>query len=435
MQLAARGAQRTRDESKKLSMYSKQWLPGDQLRVFYPIFWDDNGEPQIAVGAVWGHSVSDIKGLGLKTAFIPSTTEFDENAQPIGIPDVTYQFSQIAKVFVNGQKAIEEKQVMNKNWPSESLRKEALKTIEDKYDSKNNMKAVKPIVGRAQYYISTEVVSVKIANGAPVEESIALSSAPLSNTVIDALYMIMSDEKYAPQPGDTFLEVEWKYPVNAEKSQSAKDAKPAGLTAEYRFATQYADMYAKLESIFGQVAKDSETITRRATKSVDPNRVRQALTQYAFLNSEYLDVAVEEDEETLLKHVDLVKELDLTRAISNEGLVQKITTAIAEMQAAHPIVAPEIPNPMQATASLLGNTAEAVEQAQSEIPDMSTVPGAPTVDSLINGSTQETVAPSAESLASNIAGQQNVQSLLNNVNNVGAESTAAMEEFDMTSMV
>ena len=59
----------------------------------------------MAVGAVWGHQVSDIKGLGLKTSFIPSTTEFDADGQPIGQPDITYQFSMIAKVFIDGRKA------------------------------------------------------------------------------------------------------------------------------------------------------------------------------------------------------------------------------------------------------------------------------------------------------------------------------------------
>ena len=54
MQLTARGAQKTRNESRKLSMYSKQWAPGDTLRVFYPIFWVD-GKPEINVGALYGH--------------------------------------------------------------------------------------------------------------------------------------------------------------------------------------------------------------------------------------------------------------------------------------------------------------------------------------------------------------------------------------------
>ena len=163
MRITAKGAQKTRDESRKLPMYSKQWLPGDTLRVFYPIDWED-GHPEIVAGAVWGHSVSDIKGLGLKTAFIPSLTDFDENAQPIGKPDITYQFSQIARVFVDGQKAIEEAEIMQKNWPTESARKEALKAHEEKFDAKNNMKAVKPIIGKVQYYISTEVCCIKYVN-------------------------------------------------------------------------------------------------------------------------------------------------------------------------------------------------------------------------------------------------------------------------------
>ena len=215
MRISARGCQKTRNDSKKLGMYSKQWSPGDTLRVFYPIYWED-GQPEIAVGALWGHNVSDIKGLGLKTAFIPSLTEFRDGV-PVGKPDLTYQFSLIAPVFVAGAKLQEEANILSKKFPTEAARKEALKTIEEKYDSKNNMSAVKPIIGRAQYYISTEVVSFKFNNGIYDKESIALSSAPLSGQTIDRLYAILNDPKYRPAEGEERLEVEWKYPVTPRR--------------------------------------------------------------------------------------------------------------------------------------------------------------------------------------------------------------------------
>lgn len=415
MQLSARGAQRKREESKKLSMYSKQWLPGDVLRVFYPIYWVD-GKPEIAVGAIWGHSVSDIKGLGLKTAFIPSTTEFDENAMPIGPADITYQFSQIAKVFVNGAKRVEEQAVMSKNWPNESSRKEALKAIEDKYDTKNNRQAVRPIIGKAQYYISTEVLSIKLVNEVPNTDSIAVTSAPLSNQTIDRLYAIMSDPKYAPQEGDQFLEVEWKYPTNSDKGESARSAAPVGLTPEYRIMNQFPDAYSKLESMMPNVIRDSASITRRATRSVDPSRVRAALTQYAFLKSEYLDAADEEDAETLCKHCDLVKELDIVRTITNQELVGKIQSAIAEMNVAAPVVPSSIPTP-----------AEPVPQIAPAAPVVPT-PAAPVVP--------EPVAPAAPVVPDLpiTPGAPSLNNLLNNVNNAGIDE-GAMQDVDFTSVV
>lgn len=390
MQLAARGAQKTRNESKKLQMYSKQWLPGDQLRVFYPIFWQD-GRPEIAVGAIWGHNVSDIKELGLKTAFIPSTTDFDENAMPVGQPDITYQFSQIARVFVNGMHKLEEEAVQKKSWPTEAARKEALKAIEDKYDTKNNRNAVRPIIGRAQFYISTEVLSIKLVNGAPQIDSVALTSAPLSNQTINKLYDIMEDPKYAPEPGAEFLEVEWKYPAGSDKGESGRQASPAGITAEFRLGAQFPDAYSSVMGQSAMVARDSESIVRRATRSIDPNKVKQALTRYSFMKSEYLDVAVEEDEETLLKHADLIKDLDLVRALTpNTELVEKIEAAIREMDAATPVVTPQtdVPDPLNnlSTPDVPVSTPETPNVATPEVsvPDLTVNPEAPSLSMLLN---------------------------------------------------
>lgn len=424
--MSARGAQKEREGSKKLSMYSKQWLPGDTLRVFYPIYWQD-GQPEIAVGAIWGHSVGDIKALGLKTSFIPSTTDFDQNGQPVGQPDVTYQFSQIARIFVNGAKANEEAAIMRKNWPSEAARLDALKTLETKYDTKNNPDAVKPIIGRVQYYISTEVLSVKIANSVPNLDTIAITSAPLSNKVINKLYQLMDDPKYAPVEGDEFFEVEWKYPVDPKKTASAQQASPNGLTPEYRFAAQFADAYRTVTGMFGMVARDAATITRRATKSVDPARVRAALTQYAFLSSEYLDIVSEEDTETLLRHVDLIHDLDVTRAITNKELVEKIEAALRDLEVNRMQVPENSPSlisepttpPVTETASTSTpeNPAADVASAETELPDLTLAAGAPTMQSLLN----EQPTMSAQSLA-------------NNVQNVGADDNM-LEDIDLTSMV
>ena len=51
--LGGRTAQKTRQESRKLDVYSKQWLPGDTMRIYFPVFQHD-GMWDIAVGAIWG---------------------------------------------------------------------------------------------------------------------------------------------------------------------------------------------------------------------------------------------------------------------------------------------------------------------------------------------------------------------------------------------
>lgn len=388
MRLSARGAQKTRNESKKLSMYSKQWAPGDTLRVLYPIYWE-NGRPELAVGAVWGHSVADIKGLGLKTAFIPSTNSFNQDGEPIGPADITYQFSMIAGAFVQGSKSIKEASIMKKNFPTEAARREALSKLDEEYDTKNNMNAVKPIIGKAQYYISTEVISVKLVNGVPDKETIGVTSAPLSNLTIDKLYALLEDPKYAPSEGEEFFEVEWKYPVNADKGQSAKAATVSGLTPEYRLATTNPNEWKLVVDKFPTVATEAETITRRATKTVDPVRVRQALTQWSFMHSEDLDAADDDSTEVLLKHADLLKELDLTRALTNTELQAKITEAIQKLDEIAAMSAQETATGdlLAAAAGVNAGTDDAPAiSATPDLPDLSNISGAPTIQGLMNNS-------------------------------------------------
>lgn len=436
MRITAKGAQKTRDESRKLPMYSKQWLPGDTLRVFYPIDWED-GHPEIVAGAVWGHSVSDIKGLGLKTAFIPSLTDFDENAQPIGKPDITYQFSQIARVFVDGQKAIEEAEIMQKNWPTESARKEALKAHEEKFDAKNNMKAVKPIIGKVQYYISTEVCCIKYVNNMFNSESLAVVSAPLSNQTIDRLYQIMNDPKYAPQPGERFLEVEWKYPTNADKQASAKAATPAGLTPEYRLSNVDPATWAKMQSELDKVAFDSDTIAKRATKKVDENKIRAALTQYTFLNDKYLSAAPEEDVETLCKHANVIHELDATRVISNQELLNKIMASLEEIKATEQATLPEL-TPQSSLADIASaaqaapTPAQAVPTPVQPTPDLTTNVVTPAVNSPTTPVTSTPVeTPAAVTDPVLNPGAPSLASLMSNPLNVSVNDDINLEEISL----
>lgn len=413
--ITARGAQRTRDEHKKLSMYSKQWLPGDTLRVFYPIVWNDNGTADIVVGAVWGHRVADIKTLGLKTAFIPSLCDFDEDMNPIGVPDITYQFSQIAKVFVDGQQQIEEAQITSKPWPTEAARKEALEKVKDKFDAKNNMKAVKPIIGRLEYYITTEVGCIKVMNDVYNMETAAIASTPMSNSLIDKLYTILADPKYAPAQGEKFLEVEWKYPVNADKGQSGKAATPAGLTPEYRLSNVNPLVWEQLKGRLEGIAFDSETIAKRATRRIDEHKIRQALTQYVFFCSEYLDAATDEGIETLCRHANVIHELDAERAIKNENLIAKIKDELAKTEANQGSMpdltadagTPNLMNMMQANANATETTPE---------PE---APVTPTPD--LSSATTSTATSSAPGLAG----------LMNNPNNLGNDMSMNLDDINL----
>lgn len=367
MRLSAMGAQKTRSDSKKLRMYSKQWAPGDTLRVYYPIFWENN-QPQIAVGAIWGHNVSDIKGLGLKTAFIPSTMEFTESGDPIGSPDITYQFSMIAPAILRGEHARREASIMKKSYPTEAARREALSSLDAEYGQNGKQ----PIISRARYFISTEVLSIKLVNGVPDKETIGISAAPLSDQTITKLYSLMNDSKYRPNPDDTFFEVEWKYPVNPDKGEAGRAATCSGITPEYRLQVTCPSEYALLQGFFDNIMTDSDSITRRATRMVDPVRVKNALVQYSFLHSEDIDAVSDDDTSILCNNADLLKELDISRALVNTDLKSKILQAISDIEATEP-AAPVIPE----------LTAPAAPAPEAPLPDLSNVTGAPTLDNLL----------------------------------------------------
>ena len=333
MRLSATAALKTKEESKKLQNFSKQWLPGDTLRVLYPLFWDEETkEPELLVGAVWGFQVNDIKAFGLKTAFIPSLNEFSEDGQPIGTPDVTYRFSLIAPCFPEGQKADEEARIQAKNWPSEASRKEALKTLEVKYDTKNNMKAVKPVITRAKYLITTEALVIPVVGGVPVKGKEAVVSAPLSNLNIRRIDQIIKNPAYRPEYGTPFIEIEWAFPAATEKSDSSKAVTPTGLSETMRLEYTRPDDWAWIKNMIPLLADSSETISRRATRSIDEGKIRQAITQYVYLNSEFLDTLPEEAEETLLRNVSLLDDLSLTKAVSSEALQTKIAEALANVE-------------------------------------------------------------------------------------------------------
>lgn len=414
--LSGRAAQKTKNESRKLTMYSKQWLPGDTLHVFYPIFWLD-GKPELAVGAIWGHQVSDIKELGLKTSFIPSTTEFDVDGNPIGQPDITYQFSMIAKVFIDGRKAIEEAAIEAKKFPNESLRKEALKDLELRYDTKNNQKAIQPIIKRPSYYISTEVISVKFANGVPDPNTIAHTSAPLSNDLLNALYSLLDNPKYAPQEGDKFFEVEWTYTADPDKSASGRKSKPAGLTPDFKMPTQFPEQYSRVESMMGNVSMDAQSIVRRATRTVDPNKVRAAVAQYSYMHSEDLDAANEDNTEILIRNAALLKELSIPMVLSNEELASKINMEIEKAAESAIPAAPEtLPEPNLTTTF----PPQPDTGVQHEVP-ASTADDITSTDALL----QQMVASGAAAQA----GAPSLDQLMNNQYNVSG-STDVLDGID-----
>lgn len=374
MKLSATGAQKTRQESKKLMGYSKQWSPGDTMRVIYPIFWE-NGNPEFAVGAVWGHAVNDVKTLGLKTTFIPSLMNINSDGEIVGPPDITYQFSKIASVFVRGQKALEESRLMSKKWNSETQKKDAILALEAKFDTKNNRDAVKPIIGPLKYLITTEVLSYKIVNGAPVEESVSINSAPLSDDTITKITALLNNKQFRPEVGVTFFELEWFYPTDPDKGQSGRKATVSGVTPDYSTASKFPSLWPDIEQRIKTLATESETIAKRATHKVDERKILTAITNYSFTNSEFLDSVIDDDKDILLSQAWLLREMSIVRGLENQSLIDDINAKFEELKTAEAAKLPTGANAESlinnTDANALATSDEPAQDTQDTVPDLS----------------------------------------------------------------
>lgn len=410
--MALSGLKRQKDMSQKLRMYSKSWQAGDTMRVIFPVEQFD-GVWEILAGGVWGHKVNDFEGIGLKTALIPSSTDFDENGMPVGVPDITYQFSQIAPVFVKGQRAEDEAQIMRKNFPTEAAKQDALRKIDYKYDVKNNKKAVTAAIGRATLHIFTEVVAIKIQNDQPVLDSAAIYSFPLASQRIDQLYTLLRDPKYAPMEGDKYWEIEWKYPANPDKDQSARASNPNGLTTEYRMCNQFPDAWKPVLEKCSGIAVDGDTIVRRTTRYIDQARIKSALTNYAIMNSQYLESSADEDKEILIKNANVVKELNVIGTLNDVNLIERLKAEFTAIPATTtiPVEVPDMSTPD------LGASVP-----QQAVPDLGAV-ASPTINP---------EAPKVVDLMNN-QHSGNMQSLLNNPN-LSTMSESELDEVNLEMM-
>ena len=328
-------------ESKKSMNFGKMWTPGSTGITMYPFYKNEDGafEPLIAVQK--GHTVSDMKELGLNATFIPTLSEFDSEGNIIGSGDVAYQFSRIAPCFVAGQKEAEMDGIRKKDGIDETMRQTLFKKVEDKY-SRDNMKGVKPIISPLTFYISTECVYIPMQNGQPDVKAARLVAQKLSDARINKLMTLAADEKFQPTqlPGTDIyvLEVQYSWPAG-DKGESGK-TDPQGLVPEYRLEAKFPNEYKSLMPIINTLPRESETIARRnySYTKISEARVRQALRSYAVMKTEYLDALNPVTDEEMItrieKNASIIDELQLTPAIHNEDLLDKISAAL-ELQSVH----------------------------------------------------------------------------------------------------
>lgn len=395
---SGRAAVRTRSQSRKLQAFSKAWVVGDKLSVFFPIFWvpeldeneqpimvqeidtkgqpvfEDDGTPvmtekgqwDVVTASIWGHDVPDMKKFAVGGSFIPSLTEIvrgqpakiltDDAGKPMydaygevmyePIPgDVTYQFSKIAPMFVKGEKQGEIDRVMKKKFASEDLRREALNEIDAKYDTDSNMDAPKPAVGKLHMVISTEVFVVKQnATNQYDLENAGQYTYKLSDEKFNSLISLLDDIKFKPRDLNArWFEVQMTFNGDSNdkrgRGQAGRKALPVGLTPEYTMEARDPAGYAKIKGRLEQLPQDSQTITCRnfMYTKIAEKTIEKQISQYIVMNSDMLDnITKEEDMEILTGNAYRLMQFRALDNMNNEEIKSRIKTAYMEYLEKHP---------------------------------------------------------------------------------------------------
>lgn len=402
----ARDVRRERSTSRKFNSFNKSWKVGDKLSVFFPIMWcperdtndniimvqevDNMGHPvfeedgvtpkmtekgvwDVVTGDIWGHKVNNMKEFNVGGSFIPSLTDVYEG-RPVQfvrdekgfivydnatnkplyetVPgDVTYQFSMIAPLFINGMKQEELSRVMNKKFPTEDMRREALQSIEDKYDTTKKMDAPRAVVGRLMLYASTEVIVVPMdGNDKYLPDKAGQYVYEFtSDQKFSNILQVLDDVKFKPRDlKQTWIEVQMTFNANTDddrgRAEAGRKAAPIGLTPEYTMQSRDPDAFAKVSSMLTMLPQDNEIISHRnfSYQKKEERKIARAVEQYVALHSEYLDAIQKEDDETrLLQQAYKLMKFKALDNMANEELKAKIEKSYTEFIEKHPELAEE----------------------------------------------------------------------------------------------
>lgn len=406
MMRGARDIRRERSSSRTFSGFNKSWKVGDKLTVFFPIMWrpeydrsgnvimvqeiDNFGHPvyeedgitpkmtekgvwDIVTASIWGHKVSDTKAFNVGGSFIPSLTdvyekqpvqfERDENGfimydpitdKPLYKPvpgDVTYQFSLVAPLFVNGMKQRELSRVLDKKFPNEDMRREAIQQIEDKYDTNKSLKAPRPIISKLYLYASTEVIVVPMdSNDRYLPDKAAQYTYDFSSDQkFNNILQILDDVKFKPRDHEQhWIEVQMTFNANSDdekgRAEAGRKAAPIGLTPEYTMEKRDPAAFAVVANLLSLLPQDSEIITHRnfSYKKKEERLVARHIENYVTLHSEDLDaIQKEEDVAYLLKQAYKLMKFKALDNMVNTELKEKIKKSYTEYVEQHPELALE----------------------------------------------------------------------------------------------
>jgi len=436
------GAMATSKASKGIMPFNKTWTPGDTLRVVYPLVWSDDTESwEIIVGAVWGHEVRDTKALKFKnfTRFIPSICEVNPDGSNASEPDLAYKFSQIAPIFTHAAKAREILAIQNRRGLDDTMKQQAIKEIEDKFDTSKNMKAIRPVLAYRDFITTAFCVVYKYTNGKADPSNVNMVSQPLKGPKAQTLIEILSNSKYLPEHVEgedyDYLEVHYSFPSNPERGLSSKDCKINGLAPEERTAFTDPESWKIIQTRLRDLPKSPQEIIKRTTRSVSETELKQAISSYAILQLDNLDALTPEvngqDIEALCKHADILHSLNLDHVITNQAILDELAKAdakaaeesaqVADTETAVPNPVPDAPT----IENLIQSDAQKEQAVQQIIADTTPEPApaeAPAEAVVVNTATEPAPAP---------VNVPNINTLQASANSASGMSLETLEELDL----
>lgn len=310
MRLSGNEALKTKQEKKRFPNFGKKWKSGDKLRVLYPVFWDEiNEEWAVLIGKIWGHKI-DINEvqIGGKRFFVPSNSEI-HNGEPTR-QDALYQFSKIARLFIDGEKMAELEKNRIKSKGDSTLQRSLDAKTEEKFKDK------KPAVQRLDLLITTECLAIPLNSDDTVDvDNVGMVTQETSEAKLNALKAILRDPAFAPKSHDAkYIEVQYTFGSTNDKKVDGK-VDPKGVTYEYTTEFRSPDVWkSKIEPMLDSIPDDSELIMKRNSsyKRVSEEVILAGLTTYALQHSDGLSgVVTAEQLDTVKRNAEFIISLNL----------------------------------------------------------------------------------------------------------------------------
>jgi len=326
MRMSATGGIQTRQAAKKVMGIGKMWKSGDTLQVAYPIFFDDFDQPQILIGATWGHSVNP-KELGVKKIFWPTHSEIIDG-EPTK-PDLAHKFARIARLMILGSYS-KKRDLIESSGLGKTEMNKSLRAVDAEFEVDEEGRIGKqPVLGNLKYIVTTEVLAVPMKDeSTPDAAKARVVSQDLSDEKIRALNGLLQTAKYAPKPGDKVFWVQYSYGTEGDKKKDGK-VPPLGLTAEEQISYKYPEEYKKLLQDIESLPNDSDMLMKRnqAFQKGDEKDLLQAISTYYILHEDDLaGLTAPEDVDRLKKLAGVLKALRLP--VKNAVLLEEMAKIV-----------------------------------------------------------------------------------------------------------